>query len=109
MREARVPGCRDSSIAPAGRCGKPSETEMETLFRAPGWCPAVGRVVWPKASAREFHQQQKVVLTGRPSSATGWATRVLIAVGGPAPIAPGANSVASALGAPPGATPAELC
>jgi hypothetical protein len=36
-------------------------------------------------------------------------TRILIAVGGPAPIAPGANSVASALSASPGATPAKLC
>src|ERR1700730_3510457 len=32
MREARVAGCRDSSIVPARPCGKPWESEGETRF-----------------------------------------------------------------------------
>jgi len=79
-------------------------------FGTPGCCPAIGRVVWPKASARKFHQQHIVnSKTEGPLRRPVGTTRILIAVGGPAPIAPGANSVASALSARPGATPAELC
>jgi hypothetical protein len=49
----------------------------------------------PKASAREFHQQQKVVLYRKALRAVSNRS------GGLAPTASGANSVASALGSRP--------
>jgi len=51
------------------------------------------------------------VPTGKPSRRAGpvRARRYRVATGGLAPTASGANSVASALGASPGATPARLC
>ena len=54
MREAGVAGCRASSIAPARRCGRRSETETQKPISAPGKPGAC--VFMPKASAREFHQ-----------------------------------------------------
>src|SRR5260370_7390912 len=53
MREARVVGCRASSIAPVRRCGKPLETEMDIHFvrRA---SPAIFALDSPKPPLRSF-------------------------------------------------------
>jgi hypothetical protein len=75
---------------------------------APGWRPGDLRVDLPKASAREFHQKQLFVLyrkalraqrAGKPGCHR--------ALGGLAPTASGANSVASALGAFTGRDPGK--
>src|SRR5579859_6800196 len=55
MREARVAGCRASSTVPAHHSGKQQDTDALPCG-APGK-PGDLRVVWPKASAREFHQR----------------------------------------------------
>jgi hypothetical protein len=64
----------------------------------------------PKASAPEFHHPQKSGFNRRPTSATRFHVGGVVSLsGGPAPTACGANSLASALGASPGATPDKLC
>ncbi len=57
--EARAPGCRVSSIAPARRCGRRSATEVKIQF---------GRraSLRPKASAQEFHQSNCVLVPNPP-------------------------------------------
>ena len=71
---------------------------MEKQLGAPGK-PGGLRVGWPKASAREFHQQHKASLQESPPGEPGRSARGnRVATGGLAPTASGANSVASALG-----------
>ena len=70
--------------------------------------PAIFALTWPKASAREFHQKHvssRKALLGDRLRPPGFVR----CLEGLRRLASGANSVASALGAPPGATPAKLC
>src|SRR5690242_15103499 len=103
MPGAEATGWTVSSIAPVQRYGVRSEDKNH---RYAGLGPGDLRVDLPKASAREFHQKQLFVLyrkalraqrAGQPGCHR--------ALGGLAPTASGASSVASALGIRSGATP----
>ena len=85
-----------SSIVPARRCGRPSAIDANP-FCAPGWRPAIFAFnaqslrsgVSPEAVGRPL-QESPPRATGKPGCHR--------ALGGLAPTASGANSVASALG-----------
>jgi len=85
MREGRAAGCRDSSIALAHRCGKPSGSNP---FCAPDWRPAIFALYGPKPPLGSSTSSNGYSLRKGPLRRPVETTRMLLAVGGPAPIAP---------------------
>src|SRR3954464_5323960 len=68
-REARVPGCKASSIAPVRRCGPRSEAEEANPFCAPGQ-PGGLRVPRPKPRLQSFTRSRTRPLQQSPPGET---------------------------------------
>ena len=101
MRDAEANGCRASSIVRVRRCGKLWNAEtLKPIWKA--------RFFYVQSLSSEISPKQWIRGLSRALQALRKYSRVLRHRRAPADCF-GANPVASALGDPPGATPAGLC